>query len=264
MNQRQEVFKGRLRIMPSIGNQFSWQWSSKINSFFSSALAVVLSSCAYTTTSNTFSYHGTDLENTAEPFSYVQKNLVGSAETSYTWRGGGNTRNGLLADAFEDLNDQFKLDVNQTLANVAIDFMEIESGLRTPLLLAFFGGVSYVPSDYTTIVNIRADIIEFGLDSPWTVSDAGFPKKLDQLTSKANSIDAQGETDNFEGNKNDKKSRKRSLKPGDKVQVEIEGNVVQGEIKDVQTANSTARVRYKINNRSQEGFFFLKDIRQIQ
>ena len=134
--------------------------------------AFALVGCSYTTTSNTFSYHGTDLENTTEPFSYVQKNLVGSAETSYTWRGGGNTRNGLLADAFEDLNEQFKLDVNQTLANVAIDFMEIESGLRTPLLLAFFGGVSYDPSDYTTIVNIRADIIEFGLNSPWTLVES--------------------------------------------------------------------------------------------
>ena len=224
---------------------------------------IVLVGCSYTTTSNTISYHGTDLENTSEPFSYVKKNVVGSAETSYTWRGGGNTRNGLIADAFQDLNNQFELDVNQALANVAIDFMEVESGLRTPLLLAFFGGVSYVPSDFTTIVNVRADVIEYGLNRPMSLSPSSVSQGTGKSIPGAKSIDVKNASGSL-GTDEKEKKRNYSYKSGDRVEVEVEGNLVQGEIKDVQTANSTARVRYKINGRSQEGFFFLKDIRQIQ
>ena len=224
---------------------------------------IVLVGCSYTTTSNTISYHGTDLENTSEPFSYVKKNVVGSAETSYTWRGGGNTRNGLIADAFQDLNNQFELDVNQALANVAIDFMEVESGLRTPLLLAFFGGVSYVPSDFTTIVNVRADVIEYGLNRPMSLSPSSVSQGTGKSIPGAKLIDVKNASGSL-GTDEKEKKRNYSYKSGDRVEVEVEGNLVQGEIKDVQTANSTARVRYKINGRSQEGFFFLKDIRQIQ
>ena len=94
------------------------------------SFVVLLTGCAYSTTTNAISYHGTDLQNTAEPFTYVAKDVIGTAQTSYTWRGGGNTRNGLIADAFKDLNRQFNLSVNQAFANVAIDWMETESGIE--------------------------------------------------------------------------------------------------------------------------------------
>ena len=135
-------------------------------------------SCSYSTTSNTISYHGTDLQNTSEPFTYVAKDLNGTAKTSYSYRGGGDTRNGLIADAFEDLNRQFGLSVNQTFANVAIDLMEIESGIRTPLLLSLFSGISYFPSMFEVVVNVRADVIEFNNDSPFTPNTTKSPLSI--------------------------------------------------------------------------------------
>ena len=234
------------------------------------AFSILLSGCAYTTTSNTFSYHGTDLQNTSEPFSYVEKNIVGSAATAYTWRGGGNTRNGLIADAFENLNNQFKLDVNQALANVAIDLMEVESGLRTPLLLAFFSGVSYVPSDFTTIVSIRADVIEFGSNSPWALEEAGLVRILNEgpIKRSQGTLDGINDGETTEANSTNTASAGNAsgfkFSIGDRVHIEVEGSFFVGQIIDIQHLNNTARVRYKINNRSQEGFFFFKDIHQIQ
>ena len=218
------------------------------------AFSILLSGCAYTTTSNTFSYHGTDLQNTSEPFSYVEKNIVGSAETAHTWRGGGNTRNGLIADAFENLNNQFKLDVNQALANVAIDLMEVESGIRTPLLLALFSGVSYVPSDFTTIVSIRVDVIEFGSNSPWALEEAGLVRILNEGPINKEPRDNQ----HSELGSNSR----RSFGEGDKVKVMISGKLVEGlvlwTISD--STGTDYKVQFLVDGKKKSKFFSGKDV----
>ena len=223
------------------------------------AFSILLSGCAYTTTSNTFSYHGTDLQNTSEPFSYVEKNIVGYAETAYTWKGGGNTRNGLIADAFENLNNQFKLDVNQALANVAIDILQIESGFRTPLLLALFSGVSYFPSDFTKIVNVRADVIEFGSAIP-SKSITWSEKALIKSTNTSNntSVEANEKSESNklasmsvggvlgEGSSSSRgKIAESQFKEGQLVVIEFGGNPRGATILEYSWDSTTSKYNYK-------------------
>lgn len=233
------------------------------------SFVVLLTGCAYSTTTNAISYHGTDLQNTAEPFTYVAKDVIGTAQTSYTWRGGGNTRNGLIADAFKDLNRQFNLSVNQAFANVAIDWMETESGTRTPLFLAVISGVQYFPEVFKITASVRADVIEFNSDKEFTTS-AGSKKMIpiiDQSppTDIGQAPDMIGKTEENESQQRAQRTQRHTrnkFKVGEIVLVQVSGNWVEGKITSIQKANNTARVEYKAKNSRKQGeYFFLHDMK---
>lgn len=208
------------------------------------SFVVLLTGCAYSTTTNTISYHGTDLQNTAEPFTYVAKDVIGTAQTSYTWRGGGNTRNGLIADAFKDLNRQFNLSVNQAFANVAIDLMTTESGLRTPLVFSILSGVSYFPEIFKVTASVRADVIEFNSDQVVKISEDS--RNIGQV----DNLPPPPEIEEY------------PYKVGEIVMVNISGSWIEGIITSIQRENNTARIQYKVkNSRTQGEYFFLRDIK---
>jgi hypothetical protein len=217
-----------------------------------------LVSCAtYQNTTHSFSYHGTDNLGLDQGFFYVKYGVKGMSSTSYAMRTlygdflGGDVRSGLVADAKADLIIQHPLEPNQTYANLSVDIMRTEKG--------DIMGSTLDLKNITISAVITADIIQYGqvpqnYEVPIKRSQGTLGGINDGETTEANSTNT-ASAGNASGFK---------FSIGDRVHIEVEGSFFVGQIIDIQHLNNTARVRYKINNRSQEGFFFFKDIHQIQ
>lgn len=121
-----------------------------------SLMAVMMSNCAGTIALHDFSYHGTDAVLANNSFFYVQQAVVGKATTEYDLRAGsgGFVRDGLVADAKNDLVEQSPLGPNQTYANMAIDVITENIGY-------WWGGTHFVKRIRLSAV-VSADIVEFG------------------------------------------------------------------------------------------------------
>lgn len=130
-----------------------------------SLMAVMMSNCAGTIALHDFSYHGTDAVLANNSFFYVQQAAVGKATTEYDLRAGsgGFVREGLVADAKNDLAEQSPLGPNQTYANMAIDVITENIGY-------WWGSTHFVKRIRLTAV-VSADIVEFG--EPSAVSSGG-------------------------------------------------------------------------------------------
>lgn len=123
---------------------------------FSCSVALFFSSCAGTIALHDFSYHGTDAVLANNDFFYVSQGTVGKSTTEYNLRGGsgGFVRDGLVADAKNDLAEQSPLGPNQTYANMAIDVITENIGF-------WWGGTHFVKRIRLSAV-VSADIVEFG------------------------------------------------------------------------------------------------------
>ena len=128
-----------------------------------SLIAVLMSNCAGTIALHDFSYHGTDAVLANHSFFYVQQAAVGKATTEYDLRrgSGGFVRDGLVADAKNNLAEQSPLGPNQTYANMAIDVITENIGY-------WWGGTHFVKRIRLTAV-VSADIIEFGEPSAFSI-----------------------------------------------------------------------------------------------
>lgn len=120
------------------------------------AATVFLSSCAGTIALHDFSYHGTDAVLANNDFFYVSQGVVGKSTTEYNLRAGsgGFVRDGLVADAKNDLAEQSPLGPNQTYANMAIDVITENIGF-------WWGGTHFMKRIRLSAV-VSADIVEFG------------------------------------------------------------------------------------------------------
>jgi hypothetical protein len=163
---------------------------------------------------------------------------------------GGDVRSGLVADAKADLILQHPLEPNQAYANLSVDVMRTEKGDIT--------GTTLQLEKITISAVITADVIEYG-KVPTNYVLPSQQRSLGTL----NMNDSQ--TNNFESNVRERKSRIKTsdFRVGDKVQFELDGEIIEGVIKDIQTTNGTARVNYRFNKRNQEGFLFLKDLSKL-
>lgn len=140
-------------------------------------MAISFASCSYTISEHQWGYHGSDALLNTRSFVYVERGLIGKATTTYTWRGGGDIRSGLVADAMRDLSTRNPLGPNQQYCNITIDQTNTESGVRTPLLLAFFtGDIAYLAEEFEISVTIRADIIQFVDSNGQILIDSTQPK----------------------------------------------------------------------------------------
>lgn len=123
---------------------------------FLCAVALSLSSCAGTIALHDFSYHGTDAVLADNDFFYIAQGVVGKSTTEYNLHGesGGFVKDGLVADAKNDLAEQSPLGPNQTYANMAIDVITENIGF-------WWGGTHFVKRIRLSAV-VSADIVEFG------------------------------------------------------------------------------------------------------
>lgn len=123
-------------------------------SVISILFTLVFFGCTYSKTTHQFSFYGSTQESYGRDFFYVAYGIKGSATATYYSRGGGHTKDGLIADAKSNLIKSHPLGPNQSYTNMSIDIQTTESGVTD-------GQVASI-SKISLTATISADIIEFG------------------------------------------------------------------------------------------------------
>jgi hypothetical protein len=115
---------------------------------------ITLTSCILTVTTHEFEMVPNMPIGTDSQFYYVKYGVIGTSSTSYTKYGGGDVRNGLVADAKANLRNQHLLGPNQAYSNMSVDVLETKAGVNT--------SSGFSTNSMTITVVVEADIIEYG------------------------------------------------------------------------------------------------------
>ena len=117
--------------------------------------SVLLSGCVASITTHQFMWQGSDALLSQRDFDYVKTGVTGKAYTEYeVYRSGGFVKDGLVADAKEDLRRQHPLGRNEAYANVSIDVLNTRTGHMT--------NQGLVEHKIRLTVVISADIVRLG------------------------------------------------------------------------------------------------------
>ena len=115
-------------------------------------LAIFLVSCtSFSKTSHLFEFYGATQESFGRDFFYVKYGVIGAATATYSSRGGGFVREGLIADAKRNLIKAHPLGPNQSYVNMSIDISTTESGPNSDTVTRI-----------ELTATISADVIQFG------------------------------------------------------------------------------------------------------
>ena len=114
-----------------------------------------LISCTATITAHSFEMVPNTPVGTDGKFFYVKYGVIGTSSTNYNRNGGGDVRNGLVADAKANLRNQYLLGPNQSYSNMSVDVLETKAGINT--------SQGFSADKMTITVVVEADIIEYGL-----------------------------------------------------------------------------------------------------
>lgn len=225
----------------------------------------MMSNCAGTIALHDFSYHGTDAVLANNSFFYVQQAVVGKATTEYDLMragSGGFVRDGLVADAKNDLVEQSPLGPNQTYANMAIDVITENIGY-------WWGGTHFVKRIRLSAV-VSADIVEFGepaLSSPDKSSSQGVLPVLtnsqvelpvtapssvsdDELKAEQPKVPSEGTVDSF--------------LVDEFVWIEFRGEVLYGYVLDISVDKTMLQVRFNWNEQEKTKWLWKKDVFKTQ
>lgn len=118
-------------------------------------LGLTLTGCKMTLTTTGYNHYGNQGIREDIPYFYVAYNVVGSSVQTYTLKGGGDVRNGVLADAKADLMRQFPLGPNQAYVNYSVDQVHTQYGHG-------WNGVMTTLNKIVVRVVVSADVIEYG------------------------------------------------------------------------------------------------------
>tara|TARA_R110001592_G_scaffold277167_1_gene544253 strand:- start:746 stop:1420 length:675 start_codon:yes stop_codon:yes gene_type:complete len=190
--------------------------------------AVAFSGCSYSVTSHSFTYHGTDFPQSDKDFFYVDEGVFGSATAVYDYKGGGNMRDGLIADAKANLKMGQSLQPNQAYANLSIDIMETETGRRD--------GNYRNPLRFEVTAVITADIIQFGEQAPIQTSSSRSQGRIDELRESTSKTTIKGKAsydDNLYG-------------VGDTVLIQLREEWRSAEVIEVKWMQSDRSFNYKV------------------
>jgi hypothetical protein len=113
-----------------------------------------LISCTATITAHSFEMVPNTPIGTDGKFFYVKYGVIGTSSTYYDMYGGGDVRNGLVADAKANLRNQHLLGPNQAYSNMSVDVLQTQSGTNSSK------GFNATSKMITVVV--EADIIEYG------------------------------------------------------------------------------------------------------
>ena len=112
-------------------------------------VGILLTGCS--TTTHMFEFYGETHESDGRDFYYVDYSVTGSATAVYTWVGGGDIRDGLIADAKRNLMRSHPLGPNQSYVNMSIDI----SKTAYTAFFVFNGRIELTAT-------VSADVIQFG------------------------------------------------------------------------------------------------------
>ena len=214
------------------------------------ALSIIFAGCVpYSTTTHHSIYHGSDDHAGLGNFHYIKYGISGSASAEYDITGGGDVREGLLAEAKRNLMNQFPLGPNQAYANVSIDDLHTTLGVQTA------SGVRSASAVVITVV-MSADIIQYGI----TPSDYTLP-----LLKNSNSlIHINPETDTRNGYSFLNDEIEYALT--ELVLVIVDGDTLKGQVKKKfsDPTGNEYKVQYEANGRSKSGFFYTDEMIKYQ
>jgi hypothetical protein len=191
-------------------------------------LAAALTGCSYSVTSHSFTYHGTDYPQTAKDFFYVEEGVFGSATAVYDYNGGGHMRDGLIADAKANLKMGQSLQPNQAYANLSIDIMKTETGLRD--------GNYRNPLRFEVTAVITADIIQFGKIESIQSQTASSRGRLDDVRPSSSGTETEKKV-SYDDN---------LYKVGETVLIRLGEEWVDAEILEVKWMQSDRGFTYKV------------------
>ena len=119
---------------------------------------MTLTSCTVTITTHNFEMVPNTPIGTDGQFFYVKYGVTGTSSAYYdSYKGGGDVRNGLVADAKANLRNQHLLGPNQAYSNMSVDVMQTKVGVNT--------SKGFSASTMMITVVVETDIIEYGLPS---------------------------------------------------------------------------------------------------
>ena len=221
-----------------------------------SLIAVLMSNCAGTIALHDFSYHGTDAILANNSFYYVQQGVVGKASTEYDLRGGsgGFVRDGLVADAKNDLAEQSPLGPNQTYANMAIDVITENIGY-------WWGGTHFVKRIRLSAV-VSADIVEFGEPALRSQVESPSQGQLPVLPNSQSGVRvaapaAVSDTElKAEVPKVQTEDVANPLGIDEFVWIEFNGKVIYGYVSDINADKTQLRVRFNWNSNEKSKWFW--------
>ena len=121
-------------------------------------MMMTLTSCTVTITTHNFEMVPNTPIGTDGQFFYVKYGVIGTSSAYYdSYKGGGDVRNGLVADAKANLRNQHLLGPNQAYSNMSVDVMQTKVGVNT--------SKGFSASTMMITVVVETDIIEYGLPS---------------------------------------------------------------------------------------------------
>ena len=118
-------------------------------------IMMTLSSCITTITLHQFEMVPNTPIGTDGQFFYVKYGVIGTSTAYYDIsKGGGDVRNGLVADAKANLRNQHLLGPNQAYSNMSVDVLQTKGGVNT--------SKGFSASSMMITVVVETDIIEYG------------------------------------------------------------------------------------------------------
>jgi hypothetical protein len=119
-------------------------------------IMMTLTSCTVTITTHSFEMVPNTPIGTDGQFFYVKYGVIGTSTAYYDiYKGGGDVRNGLVADAKANLRNQHLLGPNQAYSNMSVDVLQTKGGVNT--------SKGFSASSMMITVVVETDIIEYGL-----------------------------------------------------------------------------------------------------
>jgi hypothetical protein len=119
-------------------------------------MMMTLTSCTVTITTHSFEMVPNTPIGTDGQFFYVKYGVIGTSSAYYDiYKGGGDVRNGLVADAKANLRNQHLLGPNQAYSNMSVDVLQTRGGVNT--------SKGFSASTMMITVVVETDIIEYGL-----------------------------------------------------------------------------------------------------
>ena len=227
-----------------------------------SLMAVMMSNCAGTIALHDFSYHGTDAVLANNSFFYVQQAVVGKATTEYDLRAGsgGFVRDGLVADAKNDLVEQSPLGPNQTYANMAIDVITENIGY-------WWGGTHFVKRIRLSAV-VSADIVEFGEPAFSSLDKSSSKGKLPVLTNSPIEVPVTAPSSDNELKAEERKVLSQgaadSFTIDEFVWIKYRGDVIYGYVADISVDQTMLRVRFNWNGQEKTRWLWKKAVFKTQ
>lgn len=205
-------------------------------------VAILLSGCS--TTTHMFEFYGETHESDGRDFFYVEYSVTGSATAGYSWAGGGNVRDGLIADAKRNLIMSHPLGPNQSYVNMSIDI----STTNYTALFFFNGRVELTAT-------VSADVIQFGAppvnyEIPVAGSNSSIAGKV---------LPQPSEKDGMERREPEADVRPVKIVGGSKVLCKFKGDWFSGVV--VAQSSSGYRVKFDVSGKTTTKWFYASEVR---